>query len=199
VRIVPLLASTAAATALVVAGLASPAGAATQNRTDAADDAGEPFGPASPGVLASADIRTLKGVHGADTLTFTFTVADLITPDLFTAVDATVRLQTPGGTDYRAALTAFQGQKFLSLSKTGTSSDVACGGLVGRVLPAKDQLVVGVPRSCVRNPRTVLFGGVTSTSSGIGSDSSTAVDDARRDGGDDLEEIRLGTRPLARG
>lgn len=198
-RIVPLLASTAAATALVVAGLAAPAAAATQTRTDAAGDAGEPFGPASEGVLASADIRTLKGVHGADTLTFTFTVADLIAPDFFTDVDASVRMRTPGGTDYRAAFSVFQNQKFLSLSKAGSTTDVDCDGLVGRVLPAKDQLVVVVPRSCVRNPRTVLFGGVTSTASGIGADASVAVDDARRNGGDDLEEIRLGTRPLARG
>ncbi|GAA1915307.1 hypothetical protein GCM10009737_15880 [Nocardioides lentus] len=189
-RLVPLLA-TAAASAVLVGGLAAPASAATQNRTDQAGDA-TTFPSDFSTAQDSADIRTLRGVHGDGALVFTFTVADLIAPGIDNSVNATVRIQTPNERDYLANLNFGEGQKSLSL--VSNEQQVACDGLTGRAVAAQDRLVISVPRSCVRNPREVVFGGQTSMFVTFGTGGGQASDDARRNR--ELGEIKLGTVAL---
>ncbi len=137
------------------------------------------------------------GRHRTNALVFRFTVADLAASQRFDALTAEVRIRTLGGREYAAVMTAESGRPQVFLND-GTTGGVDCDGLAGRIVLDRDQLVVTVPRSCVRNPRSVRFGGATSSFGDDGGGQTDVHDDARRDGGSGGVPIRLGTRELRR-
>lgn len=196
-RFRPALTTLAATTALL-ATTAGPAQAETQVRADPGGDVAFTNPSASPGPLAdTVDILALQGAHRTNALVFRFTVADLAASQRFDALTAEVRIRTLGGREYAAVMTAESGRPQVFLND-GTTGGVDCDGLAGRIVLDRDQLVVTVPRSCVRNPRSVRFGGATSSFGDDGGGQTDVHDDARRDGGSGGVPIRLGTRELRR-
>jgi hypothetical protein len=82
------------------------------------------------------------------------------------------------------------GPAYTSLFHASGPEVLDCGGLRGKALPRRDQVVVTVPRACIGRPRWIRFG----ASMGLETKNAHYLDDARIDAGFFSNKCRLGPR-----